>query len=171
MQQPEIEPGEIDRDSIYVLEVFLTGGNVTETFIKQNPVISRTIEIRADQTLETLHQAIFAAFDREEEHMYEFQIGGNGPYDPQSKRYGLSMPFMNEPEENQYTGDVTKAKIGSLNLKINQPFGYWFDFGDDWRHQIDVMDLKKAKKKQKYPLLTNSIGASPPQYVDWDEEE
>ena len=171
IQQSEIEQGGLGRDSIYVLEVFLTGGNVTETFIEQNPLVSRTIEIRADQTLETLHKAIFKAFDREEEHMYEFQIGGKSPYDPQAKRYGLSMQFMNELEENQYIGDVKETKIGSLNLKLNQPFGYWFDFGDDWRHQIDVMDIKKTIQKKKYPLVTNSVGVSPPQYIDWDEQD
>ncbi|MEM8831719.1 MAG: plasmid pRiA4b ORF-3 family protein [Cyanobacteria bacterium P01_G01_bin.19] len=170
-QDSATKSAESARDRVYVLEVFLTGGNVTESFIEQNPIVSRTIEIRADQTLANLHQAIFRAFDREEEHMYEFQIGGNGPYDPQAKRYGLSMQFMNELEENQYTGDVKKTKIGSLNLKLNQPFGYWFDFGDDWRHQVDVMEIKKAKPKQKYPTVTNRIGASPPQYVDWDEED
>ena len=162
---------ESDRDLVYVLEVFITDGLVTEAFIKQNPIISRTIEIKAEQTLETLHQAIFAAFDREDEHMYEFQIGGNSPYDPQSKRYGLSMAFMNEFDENRQAGDVAKTTIGSLNLKLNQPFGYWFDFGDDWRHQIDVVEIKKAKQKKRYPIVTQRTGKSPPQYPDWDEED
>ena len=102
--------------------------------------------------------------------MYEFQIGGNSPYDPNTKRYGLSVAFMNELGENQYAGDVTKTKIGSLNLKLNQPFGYQFDFGDDWRHQINVIDIKKAKPKKRYPIVTQRTGESPPQYVDWDEE-
>ena len=169
-QQLEVEKGDLNKDRVYVLEVFLVGGNVTEAFIEKNPVISRTIEIKSEQTLETLHQAIFKAFDREDEHMYEFQIGGNGPYDPKAKRYGLSMAFMNEFDENQYVGDVTKTKIGSLNLKLNQPFGYWFDFGDDWRHQIDVIDIKKKKSTKRYPIITQRTGESPPQYIDWDEE-
>ena len=48
-------------------------------FIKQNSVASRTVEVRGDQTLEDLPQAIFNAFAREDEHMYEFQICGKGP--------------------------------------------------------------------------------------------
>ena len=169
-KQIEVKPENIDRDRVYVLEVFITDGQVTEAFVEKNPIISRTIEIRSDQTLATLHHAIFSAFDREDEHMYEFQIGGNSPYDPNTKRYGLSMAFMNELDENQYAGDVSKTTIGSLNLKLNQPFGYWFDFGDDWRHQINVMDIKKAKPKKQYPIVTQRTGTSPPQYIDWDEE-
>jgi len=54
---------------IYTLEVFIIAGLVTEKFAKQNPVLSRTIEIRGDQTLEALHHVIFRAFNREDEHM------------------------------------------------------------------------------------------------------
>ncbi len=154
---------------LYVLEVSIINGPVTEAFIEQNPVISRTIEIRSEQTLETLHHAIFKAFDREDEHMYEFQIGGSGPNDPKAKRYVLSMPFMNELEDGQYAGDVAQTKIGSLNLKLDEAFGYWFDFGDDWWHQINVLEIKKATPKKRYPKVIQRTGESPPQYIDWDE--
>ena len=155
---------------IYLLEVYLIDGPITDSFVKKNPVVSRTIEIRSEQTLETLHKVIFKAFDREDEHMYEFQIGGSGPYDPKTKLYGLSTAFMDEIEEGQYAGDVRQTQIGSLNLAIDQPFGYWFDFGDDWRHQIDVIEIKKATPKKRYPKVTKKTGESPPQYVDWDQE-
>ncbi len=49
---------------VYTLEVFVIGGPVTEKFAKRNPVISRTIKIRGDQTLEDLHHATFGAFGR-----------------------------------------------------------------------------------------------------------
>jgi hypothetical protein len=60
---------------LYTLDVFVIGGPVTEKFLKRNPEISRTIQIRGDQTLEELHHAIFEAFDRFDEHMYQFQFG------------------------------------------------------------------------------------------------
>ena len=59
--------------------------------MKKNRVISRTIQIRGDQTLEDLHHAIFYAFGREDEHMYEFQVGGKGPMDPKARRYTLHL--------------------------------------------------------------------------------
>jgi len=73
---------------LYTLEVFLMGGPISEKFAKKNPVISRTIQIRGDQTLEDLHHAIFDAFDRFDEHMYEFQFG-KGPMDRKAPRYVL----------------------------------------------------------------------------------
>src|SRR5581483_1046862 len=59
--------------SLYVLKVFLTGGPISAKFA--NKEVSRTIEIRGDQTLAQLHNAIFQAFDRWDEHLYEFQFG------------------------------------------------------------------------------------------------
>src|SRR6516165_6948848 len=58
--------------NLYVLAVFLTGGPTSEKFA--NKVISRTIEIRGDQTLAQLHDAIFQAYDRWDQHLYEFQF-------------------------------------------------------------------------------------------------
>jgi hypothetical protein len=115
--------------NIYTLEVFLISGPITEEFAEKNPVVSRTIQIRGDQSLEDLHEAIFKAFDREDEHLYEFQVGGKGPKDPQARRYGLAIPdddIFGESEES----DVTETTIDSLKLKKNESFGYWFDFGE-----------------------------------------
>src|SRR3954468_6004535 len=73
---------------LYTLEVFILSGPIAEKFAKKNPEMSRTIQIRGDQTLEDLHHAIFDAFDRYDEHMYEFQFG-KGPMDPKAPRYVL----------------------------------------------------------------------------------
>jgi hypothetical protein len=148
--------------NLYTLEVFITSGPVTRKFIKKNPIISRTLEIRGDQTLEDLHQAIFEAFDREEEHMYEFQFGGKGPNDPQAKRYSL-------PDPGEEAGDVTQTTLDALKLKRDEIFGYWFDFGDDWWHQVNVLGVEQKTPSGVYPKVIARIGQSPPQYIDDDE--
>jgi len=50
-----------------------------------------------------------------------------------------------QPERRTY--DLAGTTIGSLDLKVDQAFGYWFDFGDDWWHQINVLaiDVKVPK--------------------------
>lgn len=159
------------KNIVYVLEVFLLSGLVTESFIEQNPIIARTIEISSEETLADLHQIIFAAFDREDEHMYEFQIGGMGPNDPEALRYGLSMSLPSGLDSEGYVADVRKTKIGTLDLEQDEAFGYWFDFGDDWWHQIDVKEVKQKTPKKKYPIIISRTGDSPPQYPDWDEED
>jgi Plasmid pRiA4b ORF-3-like protein len=157
--------------NIYTLEVFLISGPITEEFAKKNPVILRTIEIRGDQTLEHLHRVIFKAFNREDQHVYEFQIGGKGPNDPKARRYGLSSLFEDKFKEGESEGDVAQATIDSLKLKKDEAFGYWFDFGDDWWHQIDVISIEDKSPQGTYPRIRNKVGKSPPQYADFDDED
>jgi hypothetical protein len=114
------------------LEVFLLGGNITKEHAKANPVISRTIAIRGDQTLKELHDVIFRAFGRWEQHMYEFQVGGKGPMDPKARRYVLPGAFEEPiPGPRKPAGVVTGTIIDALGVKEGQVFGYWFDFGDN----------------------------------------
>ena len=157
--------------TLYTLEVCIIEGPMTEPFVEANPVICRTIEIRGQQTLQHLHLAIFDAFDREEEHMYEFQFG-TGPHDQDGDRYVLPMEF-NDPldADSQATGDLTRTTVDSLGLAVGQAFGYWFDFGDDWYHQVNVVAIGEAMPKVKYPRITARVGESPPQYMDYEEDD
>ena len=152
--------------NIYTLEVFLIAGPVSEKFIKKNPVMSRTLEIRGDQTLEELHEIIFEAFNRDDEHLYEFQIGGKGPNDPKARHY--SLPESAEAIE--LAGNVDKTTMDALKLKKDESFGYVFDFGDEWWHQINVLAIEEKTLQGKYPKIIKKVGKSPPQYMDFDEE-
>ncbi len=164
-------PGSGDAQ-LFTLEVAIVSGPITEKFAKKNKVISRTIQFRGDQTLEDLHHAIFDAFDREDEHMYEFQVGGKGPQDPKAQRYVLPMAMEEPiPGPRKPEGDVTRTRVGSIGLKVDDRFGYWFDFGDDWRHQINVVAIEDTVPSGKFPRVTKRVGESPPQYADWDEEQ
>lgn len=152
--------------AVYVLDVILIDGPVTDNFIRKNPQVIRTIEIRGDQTLADLHQAIFTAFDREEEHLYEFQFKGQGPNDPNADRYGLASAYQGSLDAS-LAGDVAQTQIGTLALAVDESFGYWFDFGDDWWHQVQVMAIETPRPRVKYPRITQRVGASPPQYADF----
>ncbi|MEW5947301.1 MAG: hypothetical protein AB1742_14000 [bacterium] len=152
---------------LYVLDVFIISGPVTEEFVTKNKVISRTIEIRGDQTLEDLHNAIFRAFDREEQHMYEFQFG-RGPYSPDGRVYILPAALGSSGAK--IAGYATRTTIGSLNLKVGHAFGYCFDFGDEWIHRINVVSIGDEAPPGEYPRVAKRVGESPPQYAEWDNE-
>ena len=151
--------------NVYTLEVAILEGPVTAEFIDEHPQVMRAIEIRGDQTLEKLHQAIFEAFDRFEQHMYEFQFG-DGPHDCSRGRYTMRTPLNTDAG----SGDPAATNLDALGLEEGQFFGYWFDFGDDWYHQIYVLAVGQTEPKVKYPRVVSRIGDSPPQYADWDED-
>jgi Domain of unknown function (DUF6398)/Plasmid pRiA4b ORF-3-like protein len=152
--------------ALFVLDVGLIDGPITEAFAAKNPEVSRVIEIKASSTLRDLHKILFKAFDREEEHMYEFQIGGRGPNDPKARRYGLKQAFSDPDDE--LAGDVAITTLAEVGLSKDESFGYWFDFGDDWWHQVNVLSITEDAPSGKYPKITKRVGASPPQYADFD---
>ncbi len=141
-----------------MLSVFLQSGPISEKFA--NKMISRIIEIRGDQTLEQLHDAIFQAYDRWDQHLYEFQFGKR-PYDPDGPNYGVGE----EPPEKKKPGDARTTRLDDLDLKAGRGFGYWFDFGDDWYHQVQVERIEQAIPTVTYPRVIKRVGKSPPQYL------
>ncbi len=156
---------------MFTLEVSIVSGPMSESFVRKHKVIARTIEIRGDQTLAHLHRAIFDAFDREDEHLYEFQIGGKRPMDPNARRYGPPMAMVDPFGDLSGSADAERTTLDFLGLEIGDVFGYWFDFGDDWWHQVAVLAIGESVTRGRLPKLTQRVGKSPPQYVDWEEEE
>jgi tetratricopeptide (TPR) repeat protein len=155
---------------LYTVEVVLLRGPVSRAFDRQNPVVSRTIQIRGDQTLADLHRAIFEAFGRQDDKAYEFQFG-KGPMDPQGARYVLpqsvGMPF---DEANPPAGHVSATALGSLHLVCGRRFMYWFDFEEDWWHQVTVADVRDKVPRGKFPRVSHRVGQSPPQAPEEDAE-
>ena len=58
---------------------------------------------------------------------------------------------------------------GAFAFRKGQKFAYLFDFGDDHRFEIEVVDFGEVEKGKKYPVLLDSKGDSPEQYPDWEE--
>lgn len=157
------KPPAAKSDQVYTLKVFLTAGPVDEF---EDEEISREILILGHHTLHDLHHTIFDAFEREEEHLYEFNLG-SGPAD-RSQLYFYDGGWGDGDDD---TGDPATTALDELDLSESQYFGYTFDMGDQWEHVIEVLSIKRGAGKGKYPRIGKKIGAAPPQYPDDDEFE
>jgi len=129
----------------------------------------RRIALRGTQTLDDLHEAIFDAFDREEEHLYSF-------YFPKPGSTGRARIRDAEEYTCSYAADElgaksTEVKLTSLGLTPRRKFYYLFDFGDEWWHEITVEQTDAPAEKGKYPRVLERHAVSPPQYPDLDEED
>ena len=150
---------------LYVLSVFLMRGPISKKFAEKE--VRRVIEIRGNQTLEQLHHAIFKAYDRFEQHLYEFQFGKR-PFDPDGLNYGVSdtRPGKKGHAEGKRDGDACTTTLDELDLKVGRAFGYWFGFGDDWFHQVQVDRIDQAIPTVTYPRVIKRVGKSPPRYCE-----
>jgi tetratricopeptide (TPR) repeat protein len=129
---------------LYTLEVVLAEGPVGEEFLEQNPDVSRTIEIRGDQTLEDLHEAVLAAFDRTDDQLFAFYLGAGRKAD--------GKPL------------VPAESVASLNLRVGRRLRYHFDLDDDWTHDVKVTAVGDPAAGVRYPKVIRRVGQSPPQY-------
>jgi len=138
--------------------------------LKDDKGIWRTIALRGDQSLDHLHAAIFAAFDRFEEHLYSFYFPkaprGRPGFEP-IREYTSS--FMLEDPGPFETGprfDASRTRLDDLELAVGERFEYLFDFGDCWMHELRVERIQPVSPDKRYPHVVSRKGGSPPQYPD-----
>ncbi len=134
--------------------------------LKHAKRIWRLVALPADRTLDDLHWAIFAAFDRDDEHLYSFYF----PHLPRRRAAGervleYTAPFAFEdpgPWDDGTPFDASATRLASLGLKVGQQFDYLFDFGDSWLHEVCVEAIQPVGRRD--PIVREKHGASPPQY-------
>jgi Plasmid pRiA4b ORF-3-like protein len=125
---------------------------LTVTLDDVEPRVWRRLEVPADYTFDTLHQALNAAMGWLDLHLHEFEIAG--------KRYGTDVDMCVEadstlPEKDLVLGDVVRAG--------ERLIAYWYDFGDDWWHTLKVEAVGPALAGVLYPRCTDGTGACPPE--------
>lgn len=135
---------------------------VFEAELEEYPEVSRRLAVRGDQTLADLHEELRRAFEWWDDHLYSFWLDGEfwG-----SKESEYTSPV--EPEAGVKTADIEVAR---LDLEASQEVAYVFDFGDEWRVRLRLVELRPAGD-ESYPLTLDRRGKAPPQYPIPDEEE
>ena len=134
-----------DAQPIYQLKI---------TLLDTAPLIWRRIQIE-DCTLDTLHHYIQAVMEWTNSHMHHFWIG--------QKRYGRpSLNVSALPED--HVIDSTQIWLSDV-LPMNgkkTSFGYEYDFGDCWEHEIEFERVVKPDPCVKYPICLEGERAGPP---------
>lgn len=138
------------------------------------PRLYRVIEVSDNCTFDDLHDAIFQAFDRYDYHLYSFFITRK---DTKNIRRIYDSPEITHPQNvedlmgyAERKNSTAETQIGDVGLNENDVFHYLFDFGDDWWHRIKVQKINETTSKTKHIELVKSVGESPPQYPDYDDD-
>ena len=138
------------------------------------PRLYRIIDISENASFEDLHEMIFMAFDRCDHHLYSFFMTME---DSKNFRKIYDSPQITHPHNvedfmglGQKKLSAAKTQINAVELKEKDVFHYLFDFGDDWWHRIRVQKIGALQSKGKHIKLVKSVGRSPEQYPDYDDE-
>jgi hypothetical protein len=139
------------KTKIFELEIVLAG---------VQPAVRRRVQVPGEVDLSVLHEVVQSVMGWTNSHLHEFEIAG--------RRYGIPDPDW----PSQHVTDEAKAKLFRL-VKAGDRFGYVYDFGDNWTHEIAVEKVFAAEAGVRYPRCVSGQGACPPEDVGgvWGYEE
>jgi hypothetical protein len=112
------------------------------------PPIWRRVLV-ADCTLGVLHDIVQTAMGWENEHLHQFEFGKESFGDPE---HDLDTDY-----------DETRVLLSELVANGCQKLRYWYDFGDDWWHTIQIEETLEPQPTDKFPLCVKGVGACPPE--------
>jgi tetratricopeptide (TPR) repeat protein len=112
------------------------------------PPVWRRITVETDVSLYGLHQAIQQAMGWTDSHLHEFYIG--------RYRFGDSSGDSGVNEESD-------CALEDIDLRVGTKFTYMYDFGDGWKHTIEVEKWLSEDEIEEMPVFVKAKGACPPE--------
>jgi hypothetical protein len=124
------------------------------TLEDMEPAIWRRIELPLSNSLKTLHLAIQAVMLFQNYHMFRFDVG--------EASYGIPLDddWMDPP-----TREAANIRLAKLVERGVTAFTYTYDFGDDWRHSIEIEGIFPADPTTDYPRFIDGERRAPPEDV------
>lgn len=134
---------------------------------QMQPECVRLIEIDSDDSFLELHEAIQAAVDFGNDHLFEFFIGRN----PRNRAF----PVGGERNWDTFDPFETYSRVPLIDvwpIPKGMKLFYHFDFGDDWLFQVTKTQHKNKTPEPgiTYPRVIEIKGENPEQYPMWEEE-
>ncbi|MCI0370568.1 MAG: plasmid pRiA4b ORF-3 family protein [candidate division NC10 bacterium] len=121
------------------------------TLLEVEPPVWRQILVPGNVTLDRLHIAIQKAMGWTDSHLHEFEVGDQryGDPDPEDPDRGLKPEWL-----------VTLQKAVAAE---GARFEYLYDFGDTWKHEIQVESIEVPRKPLHYPVCLAGERSCPPE--------
>jgi hypothetical protein len=136
-----------------------------------NKKIWREIEIPENRSLYKFAEAITKAFDFYFDHCFGFfsKVTTYESFFDSEEKYELFTDLEDEGIEPTGAGSVKKTKIKEVWKEKKKKMMFYFDYGDDWRFEVELVDFGEFKKEQKYPKFLRKQGKAPEQYPTYEE--
>lgn len=113
------------------------------------PVVWRRLLVPGSVRMSKLHAMIQAAMGWTNSHLHCFTVGED--------RYG--MQFDDFPE-----GEIDESSVTVLSaLRGREGFGYEYDFGDGWDHQVTIERVVRFPSGLKLAVCLDGANACPPE--------
>ena len=65
---------------------------------------------------------------------------------------------------------VRKTKISSVFFNVGKKMLFVFDYGDDWRFEVELKEVREKFRGERLPNVLTSVGEAPLQYPPLEEQ-
>jgi len=118
------------------------------------PPIWRRLEVPASVTLARLHDMFQVALGWTNSHLHVFEIGDQR----------IAIPYDVEPLiEGQITRSARLVRLGDVIDQGVRRFGYEYDFGDSWRHTVEVEEVRAERDSNGWVRCLAGARSCPPE--------
>ena len=118
------------------------------------PPIWRRVQVK-DCSLAKLHDIIQVCMGWDDDHLHEFDIGG--------ERYGDPEQWQDDIGGELEVGNEGKVKLSQLVGQGVKKFTYVYDMGDNWDHTVQIEKVLDAEPGVRYPRCIDGKRACPPE--------
>lgn len=103
------------------------------SLLDTQPLIWRTFNVEESYRMDRFHQVLQIVMGWQNSHLHEFNI------------QGTTIGMLTDDDfDSQEMADETKYYLKDFSLKQGDTFEYLYDFGDDWRHLIQVLSIEDS---------------------------
>lgn len=131
---------------IYRLKIVLLG---------TKPPVWRRLQVPGDASLGWLHAVLQVAMGWTNSHLHHFLTADGRYTDP---RHGEDMGFGEAPDRDEANATLAQVAPGE-----GAQFGYEYDFGDSWEHEITVEKILPGQPAAAPALCLDGARACPPE--------
>ncbi len=123
------------------------------TLVDVVPVVKRKVQINSDATFEDLHMLIQISFGWLNSHLYQFEVDGT---------------YIEPPSEDEFFDGGDQQGLNTLEVPLEQlvtkktTFDYTYDFGDNWEHEVKLVNIN-TDEKLIFPNCLEGINGCPPE--------
>jgi hypothetical protein len=115
------------------------------------PTVWRRVAVPGGYTLDRVHRVFQYAMGWQDYHLHSFEIEGG--------QFGVP-----DPDGELDLRDELEVRLDAVAGKDTR-FGYVYDFGDWWEHEVVVEDVFPAEPEEEYPICVAGARACPPEDV------
>ena len=119
------------------------------TLAEVRPTVWRRLLVPGSVRLTKLHDMFQAAMGWTDSHLHVFRIGG--------LTYGTQLDEYPDDELDETSVTVLQA------LRSQRRFGYEYDFGDSWEHEVVIEETVMTKFGLKFAVCLDGQNACPPE--------